>query len=101
MPFLASMSILIDELFLFRYVCFFYTRSYYGLTALCSNKISFIIHYQLHLQLISDAVFKATRELYKTYKGLIQLHALNFRCVNVYDPEDIAVSKLKIIGIWN
>ncbi|XP_045447728.1 cytochrome P450 4V2-like [Melitaea cinxia] len=38
----------------------------------------------------SDVLFKATRELYKTYKGLIQLHALNFRCVNVYDPEDIA-----------
>ncbi|CAH2108081.1 unnamed protein product [Euphydryas editha] len=40
--------------------------------------------------LASQTIFKATRELYKTYNGVIQLHALHFRCVNIYDPEDIA-----------
>ncbi|XP_046962214.1 cytochrome P450 4C1-like [Vanessa cardui] len=38
-----------------------------------------------------EKLFMLSRELYKTYKGVIQLHALNFRCVNIYDPEDMAI----------
>ncbi|XP_050346912.1 cytochrome P450 4c3-like [Nymphalis io] len=38
-----------------------------------------------------DKLFTISRELYKTYKGVTHLQALNFHCVNIYDPEDTAI----------
>ncbi|XP_047530410.1 cytochrome P450 4C1-like, partial [Vanessa atalanta] len=43
---------------------------------------------------ILEKLFMFSRELYKTYKGVIHLHALNFRCVNIYDPEDMALQTI-------